>query len=112
MWTKWARAKRVVSVKIGKLKADDVRSLMAVREREAAEFGFLIALDEPTPGMIADATTAGYYTSGTGKKSPRLQLLTIGGLMNGTQRAEHPDYAPANFKKAAKESVGTQKGLL
>ena len=104
--------KAVVSVKSGKLKADDVRALMAVREREAAEFGFLIALDEPTAGMVKDAASAGFYTSATGKKFARLQLLAIEGLMTGAQRAEHPDAAPANFKQAKKEAKGEQGELL
>ncbi len=59
--------KAIVSVKSGKLKADDVRALMAVREREAAEFGLLLALEEPTAGMVKDAATAGFYTSATGR---------------------------------------------
>ena len=104
--------KAIVSVKSGKLKADDVRALNHVREREAAEFGLLIALEEPTAGMVKDAASAGFYTGATGRKYPRLQLLTIEGLMTGTQRAEHPDAAPANFKQAKKEAKGEQAELL
>ncbi len=104
--------KAVVSVKSGKLKADDVRSLMAVRTREEAELAFLISLDEPTAGMVSDAASEGLYASATGKKYARVQLLTIEGLMNGTQRAEHPDAAPVNFKQAKKEASGKQGELL
>ena len=79
--------KIVVSVKRGKLKADDVRALMAVREREQAEIALLISLDEPRKGMLADAASAGLYTSVNGKmKLPRVQLLTVAGLLAGTQR--------------------------
>ena len=106
--------KIVVSVKGGgTLKADDVRSLMAVREREGAEVALFISLEEPTRGMIADAASAGYYESATGKKYPRVQLLTIEGLLSDKQRAEHPDHAPdLNFKKAKQEAHGKQKELL
>ena len=104
--------KAIASVKSGKLKADDVRALMAVREREGAEFGLLISLDAPSAGMVKDAASAGFYTTVQGKKIPRLQLLTIEGLMTGTQRAEHPDAAPVNFKQAKKEAVGQQPELL
>ena len=104
--------KATVSVKSGKLKADDVRALMAVREREGAEFGFLISLDAPSAGMVKDAASAGFFDSATGKKYPRLQLLTIEGLMTGTQRAEHPDAAPVNFKQAKKEAISGQQGEL
>lgn len=105
--------KIVVSVKGGGLKADDVRSLMAVREREGAEIALFISLEEPTRGMVKDAASAGFYESATGKKYPRIQLLTIEGLLNKTQRAEHPDHAPdLNFKKAKAESNAAQKQLL
>ena len=42
-----------------------------------------------------------------------MQLLTIEGLLNHTQRAEHPDHAPdLNFKKAKAESNAAQKELI
>ena len=106
--------KIVVSVKGGEnLKADDIRSLMAVREREGAEFGLFLSLEEPTKGMAKDAASAGLYESPNGKKYPRVQLLTIAGLLSGTQRPEHPDYEPdLNFKKAKTESSAQQKQLL
>ena len=105
--------KIVVSVKGGGLKADDVRALNHVRERESAEIALLISLEAPTKGMIADAASAGFYTSAAGKKFPRVQLLTIEGLLSGKQRAEHPDHQPdLNFKKAKAEKHGEQKELL
>jgi|GEM_PF-2725173 len=55
----------------------------------------------------------GLYESAIGKKFSRLQLLTIAGLLSGTQRAEHPDHAPdLNFKKAKAESHSAQKELI
>ncbi len=106
--------KIVVSVKGGgNLKADDIRSIMAVRERDGAEIALFISLEEPTRGMIADAASAGFYESATGKKYPRVQLLTIEGLLSGKQRAEHPDQQPdMNFKKAKAESNAAQKDLI
>lgn len=105
--------KIVVSVKGGGLKADDVRALNHVRERESAEIALFISLDTPTKGMVADAASAGFYTSAAGAKIPRVQLLTIEGLLSGQQRAEHPDHQPdLNFKKAKAEAHGEQKELL
>ena len=106
--------KIVVSVKGGEnLKADDIRSLMAVREREGADIAVFISLEEPTRGMVKDAASAGFYESPNGKKFPRVQLLTVEGLLNKTQRAEHPDYEPdLNFKKARQEKSGEQRKLL
>jgi hypothetical protein len=92
-------------VKGGTLKADDVRALNHVREREKADIGLLVSLAEPTKGMKADAAAAGFFEADSGKKYPRIQLLTIEGLLSGVQRAEHPDHVKdATFKKAKKES--------
>lgn len=98
--------KIVISVKGGGLKADDVRALMAVREKNNADIAFLISLNEPTAKMKADASSAGFYewNGVKNKKSPRVQLLTIEGLLAGTQNADHPDYQPnVNYKKAKRE---------
>ncbi len=97
--------KIVVSVKGGGLKADDVRALNHVREREKADIALLISLNEPTPGMKSDAASAGFYPGDEGKKYSRVQLLTIEGLLSGKQRAEHPDHVKnVNFKKAKRET--------
>ena len=105
--------KIVVCVKGGGLKADDVQALNHVRERESAEIALFISLETPTKGMIADAASAGFYTSAVGNKFPRVQLLTIDGLLSGKQRAEHPDHLPdLNFKKAKAEANAEQKALL
>jgi len=105
--------KIIVSVKGGGLKADDVRALNHVRDRESAEIALFISLDTPTKGMIADASSAGFYESVSGKKFPRVQLLTIDGLLSGKHRAEHPDHQPdLNFKKAKAEANAAQKSLL
>ncbi len=57
--------------------------------------------------MVKDAASVGFYERPNGKKYARLQLLTIEALLNGTQRAEHPDYEPdLNFKKAKSGSGG------
>lgn len=98
--------KLIISVKGGHLKADDVRALNSVRERQRAEIGCLISLHEPTAKMKADAAAASFYFGGPGHKLryAREQLLTVEGLLSGTQRAEHPDYKPdANHKRAQRE---------
>jgi site-specific DNA-methyltransferase (adenine-specific) len=97
----------------GGLKADDVRALNHVREREGADIALFISLDDCTKGMIKDAASAGFYESPNQKKYPRVQLLTIEGLLSKKQRAEHPDYEPdLNFKKARTEANAAQKELI
>ena len=84
-----------------------------VREREGAEIALFISLEAPTRGMVADAASAGFYEDGAGRKFPRVQLLTIEGLLSGQQRAEHPDHQPdMNFKKAKAEKTTRQAELL
>lgn len=98
--------KILVSVKSGKLKADDVRAFNHVREREKAEIGLFITLSKPTAGMVSDAAAAGFYTYAdrSERKVPRMQILTIEDLLSGKKRAEHPDQQPdVNFKKAKRE---------
>ena len=105
--------KIVVSVKGGGLKADDVRALNHVREREKAEIALFISLETPTKGMIADAASAGFYESANGRKFARVQLLPVPDLLNGSKRAEHPDYQPSvNFKQAKAEKQHHQEDLL
>ncbi|MGI8437975.1 MAG: hypothetical protein ACR2NX_13915 [Chthoniobacterales bacterium] len=42
-----------------------------------------------------------------------MQLLTIEGLLKGTQLAEHPDYeANLNFKEAKAEAADVQQPLI
>ena len=94
------------------MKADDVRALNHVREREKAEIALFVSLEKPTKGMTADAASAGLYESAVGKKFPRVQLLTIEDLLSGKAHAAHPDYQPGlNFKKATAERTGKQTDL-
>ena len=105
--------KIVVSVKGGGIKPDDVRALNSVRDREKAEIALFLSLEAPTAGMVKDAAAAGFYESATGKKFPRVQLLTIQALLADAARAEHPDYEPdLNYKKAKAEAHGEQTELL
>ncbi len=87
-----------------------VKDLIATLARDKADIGLFITLAAPTKAMQTEAAAAGFYESETGKKVPRLQLLTIEGLLNKTQRAEHPDYQPdTGYKKAKAEPSGDQR---
>ncbi len=106
--------KIVVSVKGGEsVGLTMVKDLITTVAHSKAEIGLFVTLAEPTQPMLAEAAKAGFYESATGKKYPRLQILTIAGLLDKTQRAEHPDYEPdLNFKKAKTEAHGEQTELL
>jgi hypothetical protein len=72
----------IISVKAGALHATYVRDLRGVLEREHAEIGVLLSLDEPTKPMRGEAASAGFYASPWGQH-PRIQFLTVGELLAG-----------------------------
>ncbi len=92
----------IFSVKGGQnIGVAEVRDLIGVLQRERAEIGVYISFAEPTKPMQKEAAEAGFYTSADGSKYPRLQLLTIAGLLNGTQRLQRPLHVrDVTFKKA------------
>jgi hypothetical protein len=49
------------------IKPDDVRALNHVRERERADIALFISLEEPTPAMVNDAASVGFYESVSGR---------------------------------------------
>lgn len=75
----------IFSVKAGALHANYVRDLRGVIEREEAEIGVLITMEEPTKLMRSEAASAGFYQApfAGDKKHPRLQILTIEDLLAG-----------------------------
>jgi site-specific DNA-methyltransferase (adenine-specific) len=92
----------IFSVKAGHVNVSQVRDLRGVIEREKAEIGALICLEEPTGPMKKEAAEAGFYHSeGTGKDYPRLQVLTVAELLAGKE-LQHPRLLEVTFKKAPK----------
>lgn len=105
----------ILSVKSGHLKATDVRDLRGVLDREKAEIGVLIALEEPSGPMRTEAASVGFYDSpGWGRKHPRLQILTIAELLAGKSIDMPPiRQTSTTFKKAprAKKAQAPQARL-
>lgn len=65
--------------------------------------------------MMVEAVKEGYYTSpATGKAFPKLQILTIDGLLHGKERALYPDLSQGatTFKKAKADEKTAQQGTL
>lgn len=108
--------KIVVSVKGGgNISVAMIRDFAHVVEREKAAAGLFITMAPPTKPMIKEAASLGFYTSPNGKSYPRLQILTIEGLLAGTERAEYPLSAGGGitlFKKAKPEDTKVQKKLF
>jgi DNA modification methylase len=99
------RSKQIVfSVKAGKTGPTHVRDLRGVIEREKAELGVLVVLQQPTADMRKEAAEGGFYTSPwTRQKYPRLQILTIEELLSG-RGVDYPAISGGNqtFKSAPK----------
>lgn len=98
----------ILSVKAGKLHANYLRDLRGVIDREEADIGVLISMDEPTGPMRKEAASAGFYTSPWGKHA-RLQLLTIEDMLTGKGIDRPPAQTSATFKKAPKAKAKTGK---
>lgn len=79
----------ILSVKAGHTSVPHVRDLRGVLDRENAQIGVLISLQEPTAAMRSEAASAGSWESRWGTRHPRIQLLTIAELLAG-RRIDYP----------------------
>jgi len=74
----------ILSVKAGHTGRAHMHELRGVVEREEAEIGVLITMQEPTQPMRREAASAGFYHSpGWNTGHPRLQILTVAELLDG-----------------------------
>ncbi len=96
-------SKAIVQVKGGKVGAPAVQQLRGAMEKEKAQMGFFLCLEEPTKNMEAEALAAGYYSPpiyGGKRKVRALQIRSIEQLLSG-QGFDFPfTGADATFKKA------------
>ena len=91
----------VLSVKAGHVTVAHLHELRGVIEREKAEIGVLICMQDPTGPMRKEAASAGFYTSPWGKHA-RLQILTVEDLLTGKGIDRPPAQTSVTFKKAPK----------
>lgn len=103
----------ILSVKGGeKVNVKDVRDLVGVITREKAAIGVLIAMMPPTKPMTQEAASAGFYESPGRSRHPKIQILTIDELLNGT-RIDMPAWQDVRtFKRAKKQSKSSEKQML
>ena len=103
----------VLSVKAGHASVAHLRDLRGVMEREQAEIGVLIAMQEPTQPMRAEAAAAGFYHSpGWNQSYPRLQILTVADLLAGKGIDMPPlRQVSTTFKKAPKAKAGPDRQI-
>jgi adenine specific DNA methylase Mod len=94
----------ILSVKAGHTNVAHVRDLRGVVERERADMGVLITMQESGSPMRSEAAGAGFYHSpGWNKNYPRLQILTVAELLAGKGIDMPPlRQVSTTFKKAPK----------
>ena len=108
----------IFSVKGGhNIGVSEVRDLIGVLQRERAEIGVYISFEEPTRPMLREAAEAGFYTSpgssgSAGGKYPRIQLLSIKDLLEGTKSVQRPLHVrDTTFKKAPRSRPAAAENL-
>jgi adenine specific DNA methylase Mod len=94
----------IISVKGGHVSVAQIRDLRGVIEREDAAIGVFLTLDEPTAPMRQEAADAGFFQTKTVSDSrhPRLQILTIEGLLAGKKIDMPTAHDLRSFKQAPK----------
>lgn len=93
----------VIQVKSGTLKLGEVRDFGRVIEREKAQIGVLLTLDEPTRDMRTEAASMGFYKPeyrlSQDDKYERYQILSIRQLFEGA-KPQFPPFRNVTFKAA------------
>jgi len=92
-----------------------IDALKGVVEREEAQIGAFITLQEPTKPMQKEALSAGFYKSPSGRPYPKIQILTIEDLIYGNKNIERPTKVAINdvtFKKAKRHIYKGEQGEL
>jgi len=105
--------KAIVSVKSGKnVDVSLIRELNSVVEREKASMVFFITLEHPTRPMKEEAVKKGFYKDSFGNEYPKVQILTIEGILNG-KTPDTPQKVPIyKFNTKGKEIKKGEQEML
>ncbi len=104
----------LVSVKSGSVNSSMVRDLKGVLDREKAEIGLFVTLEEPSGPMRQEAATAGVYQSPlSGRDYPRIQIITIRELLEEHRHPELPVLVLPAYQQAERvEKKAAEQGEL
>jgi hypothetical protein len=97
----------------GGVQRNDIATLLGDVNNQKFVGGILVTLEKPTKPMREEAADAGRYVSKIwhDKDYPKIQILTIEGLMAGTERVDAPPQTNP-FAKAQREGrPEKQEGL-
>ncbi len=113
---KGAAKKIIVSVKGGEhVTRTMIADLKNSVEREKATIGLFVTLTPPTKPMQIEAASAGFYESPHHGNFPKIQILTVEGLLSGAEAPKYVDLSQGelSFKKAKQEKPsGEQQPLF
>lgn len=110
--------KIIISVKSGKVGSKDVRDLNGTIKREKAEIGCFITLQPPTQPMKDEAVEEGFYQAKAPDgvtwfdPVPKVQILSVDGLLNGTERLQYSRMHESTFQKAELHKEEVEDGGL
>jgi hypothetical protein len=107
------RERILVQVKGGAVQRGDVARLLGDVNNQNFVAGILITLEKPTRPMREEAADAGRYQSKLwhDKDYPKIQILTVEGLLCGNERVEAPPQSNP-FAKARREGKREQQADL
>jgi DNA modification methylase len=80
----------IFQVKSGNVGSKDIRDLVGTMTREKAELGIFITLKPPTKAMIQEAKACGLYHWPFGREIPRIQIVTVASILDGSARLDVP----------------------
>ena len=108
------REKILVQVKGGGVKRNDISTLLGDVNNQKFAAGILVTLEKPSKPMRAEAADAGRYESKLwhDKNYPKIQILTIEGILSGQERVEAPPQINPFAKAALENNSPKQPGLI
>ena len=81
-------------------------------DREKSAIGLLITMENPTAPMRKESASAGFYDSPWGTKHPKIQILTVGELLEGKTIDAPPSRDIRTFKKAPRAKPKDQQNKM
>lgn len=110
---KYTNGKAIFQVKSGGVNQETVAILNSDRQREKAEFGFLLTMDSPTKAMRKEIVAAGKYKHPLlNREDDRIQIVTVEEILAG-KRLDLPMARQDAIKSAqAVEKDDRQDSLL
>ena len=104
--------KALIQVKSGRVSVSQIRDLVGTVERENAEIGLFISLEDPTTAMMKEALSAGFYRSELWQRDfPKIQIRTVRELLGGNDFELPPNPGMYQDAQRSRRDDARQGGL-